>query len=130
MTMPKVYQPIADRVLIKIPPKEQVSAGGIVIPETADQGKPQRGIVAAVGPGRTLESGEVTPMTVSVGDEVLFGAWAGVPIQLNGVEFLVVTHDDLLLGVVEEQGKQPEHEPIEFATASAEGTNHAHDAGS
>ena len=87
-------KPLYDRVVIKRTEEEKVSAGGIVIPDTATE-KPIKGEVVAVGTGKVLDNGQVRPVQVQVGDQVLFGKYSGTEVKLDGVEYLVVKEDDL-----------------------------------
>jgi chaperonin GroES len=93
------FRPLQDRVIVKrTEEKEERSAGGIIIPDTAKE-KPQEGKVVAVGPGRR-EDGKVLALDVRVGDRILFGKYAGTEIKLDGEEHLILREDDIL-GVVE-----------------------------
>ena len=83
-------QPLADRVVVEPAAAEQKTAGGIIIPDTAKE-KPQKGTIVAVGAGKKDE-----PMTVKVGDNVLYGKYAGTEFKLDGTEILVVKEDDIL----------------------------------
>ncbi|MCL2132548.1 MAG: co-chaperone GroES [Lentimicrobiaceae bacterium] len=83
-------RPLADRVLVEPAPAEQKTSGGIIIPDTAKE-KPQRGTVVAVGDGKKDE-----PMTVKVGDNVLYGKYAGTEIQYEGVDYLMMKESDIL----------------------------------
>jgi chaperonin GroES len=87
--------PLADRVLIKPTPKEDVSKGGIILPDTAKE-KPQEGKIVAVGPGRLTEDGKRIAMEVKAGDKVLFAKYAGTEIKLDGEEYLIVRESDVL----------------------------------
>ena len=87
-------KPLHDRVIIKRLEEEKVSAGGIVIPDSATE-KPIRGEVIAVGEGKPLDNGSVRAMKVKVGDKVLFGKYSGTEVKVDGVEYLVVREDDL-----------------------------------
>ena len=86
--------PLHDRVIIKRLEEEKVSAGGIVIPDSATE-KPIRGEVVAVGEGKPLDNGSVRALKVKVGDKVLFGKYSGTEVKLDGTELLVVKEDDL-----------------------------------
>jgi len=88
-----------DRVIIKRVEKEQTSAGGIVIPDSAKE-KPIRGEVIALGKGKILESGEVRPLDLKVGDIVLFGKYSGTEVKIDDQELLVLREEDIV-GVVE-----------------------------
>lgn len=83
-------KPLADRVVIEPSPAEEKTAGGIIIAESAKE-KPQRGTVVAAGPGKTDE-----PVTVKVGDTVLYGKYAGTEISLEGSEYLIMRESDIL----------------------------------
>jgi chaperonin GroES len=82
--------PLSDRVIVKPAPAEEKTAGGIIIPDTAKE-KPQRGTVVAAGPGKKDE-----PVTVKVGDTVLYGKYAGTEIQIEGDDFLIMRESDIL----------------------------------
>lgn len=83
-------KPLADRVLIEPAPAEEKTASGIIIPDTAKE-KPQKGVVVAVGPGKKDE-----PMTVSMGDTVLYGKYAGTEISLEGNDYLIMRESDIV----------------------------------
>jgi chaperonin GroES len=83
-------RPLADRVLVETAPAEQKTAGGIIIPDTAKE-KPQRGKVIAVGTGKKDE-----PMTVKVGDSILYGKYAGTEINYEGKDYLIMKESDIL----------------------------------
>ena len=87
--------PLADRVMIKPTPKEDVSKGGIFLPDTAKE-KPQEGQIVAVGPGRLTEDGKRIAMEVKVGDKVIYAKYAGMEIKLDGEEYLIVRESDIL----------------------------------
>jgi chaperonin GroES len=82
-------KPLADRVLVQVAPAEEKTASGIIIPDTAKE-KPQKGKVVAVGNGKKDE-----PLTVKVGDEVLYGKYAGTEITVDGKEFLIMREADI-----------------------------------
>jgi chaperonin GroES len=92
-------RPLNDRVIVQRIAEEEVTKGGIIIPDTAKE-KPQEGKVVAVGNGKVLENGTKLPMDVKVGDKILFGKYAGTEIKIEGEEFLMMREDDIL-GVVE-----------------------------
>ena len=92
-------RPLEDRVVIRQIEAEAKTAGGIVLPETAKE-KPQRGEVLAVGPGKLLDSGELTPIGVVVGDEILFGKYSGTEIKVDGEEVKILRESDILAKVV------------------------------
>ena len=88
------FKPINDRVVIKPAPAEEKTKGGIIIPDTAKE-KPQRGEVVAVGPGK--EGKDEKKMTVSVGDIVLYGKYAGQEMNYEGTDYLIMREDDILV---------------------------------
>ena len=88
-------RPLHDRVIIKRLEEEKISAGGIVIPDTAAE-KPIRGEVVAAGNGKILEDGKVRPIAVKKGDKVLFGKYSGTEVKIDGQELLVMREEDLL----------------------------------
>ncbi|PID60083.1 MAG: co-chaperone GroES [Gammaproteobacteria bacterium] len=92
-------RPLHDRVVVKRMEEERTSAGGIVIPDSATE-KPVRGEVLSVGKGKIAENGEVRPLDVKPGDQVLFGKYAGTEIKIDGEEVLVMREDDIM-GVFE-----------------------------
>ena len=87
-------KPLFDRVVIKRMEEEKLSAGGIVIPDSATE-KPIKGEVIAVGTGKVLENGQLRVPQVKVGDKVLFGKYSGTEVKLDGVDLLVVKEDDI-----------------------------------
>jgi chaperonin GroES len=82
-------KPLADRVLVEAAPAETKTAGGLIIPDTAKE-KPQKGKIIAIGNGKPEE-----PMTVKVGDNVLYGKYAGTEIQIDGKEYLIMRESDI-----------------------------------
>lgn len=92
-------KPLDDRVVVKVLDAEEKTAGGIVLPDTAKE-KPQRGQVTAVGAGKLTNDGKRASMTVSVGDEVVFGKYSGSDVKINDEDFKVLRESDLLAKVV------------------------------
>ena len=88
-------EPLGDRVVIKPTPKEEVSKGGIVLPDTAKE-KPQEGKIIAVGPGRLTEEGNRIAMEVKKGDKVLYSKYAGTEFKLDGEELIIMREGDIL----------------------------------
>lgn len=88
-------KPLADRVLVEPIEDEEITPGGIVLPETAKE-KPQRGKILAVGPGGRDEDGKVITMEVSAGDTVLFAKYSGTEIKVDGKKLLILRQSDLL----------------------------------
>lgn len=87
-------KPLADRVIIKAAESEDVTSGGIYLPDTAKE-KPQRGKVVATGPGKT-EDGKVVPLQVKKGDDVLYGKYSGTEVNVDGTDYLIVRESDIL----------------------------------
>ncbi len=85
------FVPQGDRVLVEVAEAEEKTAGGIIIPDSAKE-KPQKGVVVAVGPGKKKDE----PMTVKVGDKVLYGKYSGTEITVDGKEYQIMRQDDLL----------------------------------
>lgn len=88
-------KPLGSRVVIEPIEQEEVTAGGIVIPDTAKE-KPQQGIILAVGPGDRDDDGKYIPMDVKVGDKVLFAKYAGTEIKIDSKKLLILRESDLL----------------------------------
>ena len=88
-------RPLHDRVIVKRMEEERMSAGGIVIPDSATE-KPVRGQVLAVGNGKILDNGEKRPLDISVGDTVLFGKYSGTEVKVEGEEILVMREEDIM----------------------------------
>ena len=92
-------RPLDDRVVVEPKEAEEMTAGGIVLPDAA-QTKPQRGEVVAVGPGRLLDSGVRGEVSVAVGDEVIYGAYAGSDVEVDGQDVKVMRESDVLAKIV------------------------------
>lgn len=92
-------RPLFDRVLVKRVDEPSKTASGLFLPETAKE-KPIRGEVLAVGNGRVSDSGDVTALTVKVGDHIVFGKYSGTEIKIDGEERLILREDDVL-GIIE-----------------------------
>ncbi len=91
----KNVKPLADRVLVEPVEKEETTASGIVLPETAKE-KPQEGLVLAVGPGRLMDNGERAPMEVKAKDKVLFAKYAGTELKMGDKKYLLLKESDIL----------------------------------
>jgi len=91
-------RPLNDRVLVKRLEEEEVTKGGIIIPDTAKE-KPAEGEVVAVGPGRLDDKGKRVPVELKAGDRVLFSKYGGTDVKLDGKDYLIMREDDIL-GVV------------------------------
>ena len=92
-------RPLDDRVVVEPLEAEEKTAGGILLPDSAKE-KPQRGKVIAAGPGKIRDNGERTPLSVKVGDEVLYGRYAGSDVKEEGKEFKVMREADILAKIV------------------------------
>src|SRR5437764_5247030 len=98
--MPMKFRPLHDRVVIERVDAEAKTAGGIIIPDTAQE-KPQEGRVIAVGPGGRDENGKLIPIELKVGDRILFGKWSGTEVKIDGVDYLIMKESDVM-GVLAE----------------------------
>lgn len=88
-------KPLADRVVVEPAEAEEISAGGIILPDTAQE-KPQQGTVVAVGPGKHSDSGTLIEMTVKKGAKVLYGKYSGTEVTIDGVEYVIMRESDIL----------------------------------
>lgn len=88
-------KPLHDRIVVEAAAKEEVSSGGIILPDSAQE-KPLKGTVIAVGPGKRLDSGQIATMDVSVGDTILYGKYAGTEVTVDGKDYLIVRSEDVL----------------------------------
>ncbi len=94
------FKPLGDRVVVeRTEEQEQVSAGGIIIPDTAKE-KPTQGLIVSVGPGKRRDDGTIDALTVKSGDKVLYGKWGGNEIKIDGKEYLLMKEDDIY-GIIE-----------------------------
>ena len=89
------FRPLHDRVLVRRIEADQKTAGGIIIPDTAQE-KPSEGEVISVGAGAKAEDGTVTPCDVKPGDRVLFGKWSGTEVKLDGEDLLIMKESDIM----------------------------------
>lgn len=89
-------RPLADRVIVKPIDEKEASASGIILPDTVDKERPEKGEVVAVGPGRRDDKGELVPMSVKVGDKVVFKKYSPDEFELDGEEVLVLSESDLM----------------------------------
>lgn len=88
-------KPLGDRVVIEHVEQNDKSSGGIFLPDTAKE-KPQEGLVAAVGTGRVTDDGKTLPLTVKVGDRVIYSKYSGSEVKVDGTEYLIVSEKDVL----------------------------------
>ena len=89
------FRPLDDRILVEVADAEEVTAGGIVLPDTAQE-KPQRGKIIATGPGKLLDSGERGELEVNVGDEVYYGKYSGTEVEMDGEKYVILRESDIL----------------------------------
>jgi len=97
-------QPLGDRLIVETLEEEDVTVSGIVLPDTARE-KPQRGKVLAVGPGARNDKGEVVPMDVAVGDEIIFSKYGGTEVKVGVEDLLILRESDVLAKVVTTKAK-------------------------
>ncbi len=93
--MSSKLNPLADRVLVKPVQKEEMTKGGIYLPDTAKE-KPQEGEVIAVGPGKVNDEGKTLPMEVKAGDRVIYSKYGGTEIKIDDVEMIILRESDIL----------------------------------
>ena len=98
------FRPLHDRVVVKRLGEEEKTAGGIIIPDTAQE-KPMEGEVIAVGPGERSDDGELTPLDVKAGDRILFGKWSGTEVKIDGDDLLIMKESDIM-GIIESGKKK------------------------
>jgi chaperonin GroES len=103
--IPMKFRPVHDRVVVERIDAEAKTAGGIIIPDTAQE-KPQQGKIIAVGPGGRDESGKLIPIDVKVGDRILFGKWSGTEVKIDGVEYLIMKESDIMGVLIEAEAKK------------------------
>lgn len=99
------FRPLNDRVLIKRVEEDTKSAGGIIIPDTAQE-KPMQGLVKAIGPGSRDDQGNRIAMSVKAGDTVLFGKWSGSEVKLDGEDLLIMNESDIMAVIEETAAKK------------------------
>jgi chaperonin GroES len=97
-TVKTTFTPLHDRILVRRVEEEEVTRGGIIIPDTAKE-KPQEGEVISVGKGKSNDEGKVFPLDVKAGDRVLFGKYSGTEIKIDGEDFLIMREEEVL-GIV------------------------------
>ncbi len=93
------FRPLHDRIVVKRIDAEEKTAGGIIIPDSAQE-KPSQGEVIAVGPGGRDEAGKLIPLDVKVGEIVLFGKWSGTEVKIDGQDLLIMKESDVM-GIIE-----------------------------
>jgi len=117
MFKPK-FKPLHDHVLVRRVEQQEKTAGGIIIPDTAQE-KPMEGEVVAIGSGVRAEDGTVTPLDVKPGDRILFGKWSGSEVKIDGEEMMIMKESDIL-GIIEGRkgSKAVSKKKIVFKTVS------------
>ena len=98
------FRPLHDRVVVRRVEEEAKTAGGIIIPDTAQE-KPSQGEVVAVGPGARGDDGKVVALDVKTGDRVIFGKWSGTEVKIDGQDLLIMKESDIM-GVLEGAAKK------------------------
>ena len=109
-------QPLGDRLIVEAIEEEETTSSGIVLPDTAKE-KPQRGRVLAVGPGARNDKGEVVPMEVAEGDEVIYSKYGGTEIKLGADEVLILRESDVLAKVTTKSAKSSKKKELAGAAA-------------
>lgn len=94
-------KPLHSNVVIKPEKKAEVTKSGIVLPDTADRERPERGEIVAVGEGRLLQNGQRSPMSVKAGDKVMFKKYSPDEIKLDGEEYLVISEEDIIAVILQ-----------------------------
>jgi chaperonin GroES len=97
-----MFEPLGDRVVVKPKPREEKTKGGVILPDTASKERPMQGEVIAVGPGRHTDDGKLIPISVEVGQQVLFAKYAGTEFKIDDEEYLILQERDLL-GIIQEE---------------------------
>ena len=88
-------KPLSDRVVVEPAPAEDMSSGGIILPDTAQE-KPQQGTIVAAGPGKVSDSGKTVAMEVKKGDRILYGKYSGTEFSFEGTDYLIMRESDIL----------------------------------
>jgi chaperonin GroES len=89
------FRPLHDRVLVRRASNDEKTAGGIILPESAQE-KPMEGVVVAVGKGHLNDNGDVRPLDVKEGDQIIFSKWAGTEVKINGEDLMVMKESDII----------------------------------
>ena len=103
-----MLKPLHDHIIVKPLKEEEKTASGIIIPDTLDKEKPEKGEIIAVGDGKILENGQKVPMDVKVGDKVLFTKYSPNEVKIDGEEYLVLREGDVLAIIEEDKGTETE----------------------
>ncbi len=89
-------RPLGDRVIVKPAAKEEMTKTGIILPDTVDKERPEHGEVIAVGPGKMLDNGQVAPMSIKIGDKIVFKKYGPDEVKIDDVEYLVIAESDVM----------------------------------
>ncbi len=89
-------KPLHDHVIVKAITEDEITKSGIVLPDTVDKEKPEKGEVVAIGPGKLMDSGQRAPMSVKVGEKVMFKKYSPDEIKVDGKEYLVISEGDII----------------------------------
>ncbi len=89
-------KPLSNHVIVKAAVQEEITKSGIFLPSTADKERPEKGEVIAVGPGRILDNGQLSPMSVAVGNQVIFKKYSPDEIKIDGEDFLILNESDIV----------------------------------
>jgi len=89
-------KPLSNHVIVKAAAQEEMTKSGIVLPGTSDKDRPEKGEIIAVGPGKMLDQGQLAPMNVKVGDQVVFKKYSPDEIKIEGEEYLILSEDDIV----------------------------------
>ena len=98
------FTPLHDRVLVRRVESEEITSGGLIIPDSAKE-KPQEGEIVSCGEGARKDSGELIPMAVKAGDKILFGKWSGTEVKIDGEDLLIMKESDVLGIITATKGK-------------------------
>jgi len=109
-------QPLGDRLIVEAIEEEETTTSGIVLPDTAKE-KPQRGRVLAVGPGNRNDSGDIVPLEVAVGDEIIYSKYGGTEIKLGADDVLILRESDVLAKVATKAAKSSKKKELAGASA-------------
>jgi chaperonin GroES len=109
-------QPLGDRLIVEVLEEEETTSSGIVLPDTAKE-KPQRGRVLAVGPGGRNDKGEIVPLEVAEGDEIIFSKYGGTEVRLGPDEVLILRESDVLAKVASTGAKKSKKKELAGASA-------------
>ncbi len=89
-------RPLGDRIIVKPVAKEEMTKTGIILPDTVDKERPEQGTVIAIGPGRLLENGSRAPMSVRIGEKIVFKKYSPDEVKVDGEEYLVISETDVM----------------------------------